>query len=378
MDVALLRTHQPGYLWASWRTLRQDISDFLEIASDDEELLFCASVSVELQWDQAETEFRAIVHAELEALRQMLSHVRPISPSLGSKAWLGWLWLWRGVYAAWATHQSKLMPWLDRPDEDGQPLPMPVSKSVLRWTVMAFLTTAKALPPMLVRTPLGEKRGAAGSAGAPADAPKADAAAARLTGRGDTEALQSEMDAALDLCRSLPEEHLPKAAANMGPQLSVLASAAGLVPMIVKAKTGAHLAAMLSAHPLLFGAKAMKAAAQMAKWRDYVKAKILAAVAAPGCVRLLEDLKALFARLPKDTNWGLHAVSLAVRLSASVGAHHAMLEAANKKHFFRSAVSAMVESTAPEAHTAHIKAVLELVLGSTSSLPYAWPGAPGP
>ena len=190
-----------------------------------------------------------------------------------------------------------------------------------------------------------------------------------LTMGGHTEALQSEMDAALNLRRSLPEEHLPKAAANMGLHLSVLALAAGLVPMIVKAKTGAQLMAMLSAHPLLFGAQATKAAAQLAKWRDYVKAKILTAGAAPGCVRLLEDLKALFACLPEDTDSGLHAASVAVRLGASVGTRHAMLEAANKKQFFRSVVSAMVESTAPEADAAHVKAVLEPVLGSTSSLP---------
>ena len=58
-----------------------------------------------------------------------------------------------------------------------------------------------------------------------------------------------------------------------------------------------------------------------------------------------------------------------VRLSASVGTRQAMLEAANKKQFFRSVVLAMVESTAPEANAAHVKAVLEPVLGSTSSLP---------
>ena len=184
MDVALLRTPQPGYLGASWCTLRQEISDFLEIASADEDLLFCVSVFAELQWDQAETEFQAAVDAELEALRRMLSHVRPISPPLGSKAWLGWLWMWRRVYAAWATRQAKLMPWFDRLDQDGQPSPMPVSESALRSTVMAFLTTAKALPPMLVRAPPEERRGGAGSAGAPVDAPKAHAAAARPTGGG--------------------------------------------------------------------------------------------------------------------------------------------------------------------------------------------------
>ena len=86
MDVALLRTHQPVYLLASWSTLRQEISDFLEIASADEDLLFCASVSANLKWDRAETEFWATVDAEPEALRQMLSHIRPISPSLGLKA----------------------------------------------------------------------------------------------------------------------------------------------------------------------------------------------------------------------------------------------------------------------------------------------------
>ena len=127
---------------------------------------------------------------------------------------------------------SKLMPWLDRHDEDGQPSPMPVSESVLRSTVMAFVTTAKTPPPMPVRAPPEGKWGAASSAGAPADAPKADAAAARPMG-GYTEALQSEMDAALDLCRSLPHEHVPKAAANMGLHLPVL------VPMIAKDKTGA-------------------------------------------------------------------------------------------------------------------------------------------
>ena len=51
-------------------------------------------------------------------------------------------------------------------------------------------------------TPPEEKRGVAGSAGALADAPKGDAAAERPTG-GDTEVLQSEMDVALDLRRSL-------------------------------------------------------------------------------------------------------------------------------------------------------------------------------
>ena len=81
----------------------------------------------------------------------------------------------------------------------------------------------------------------------------------------------------------------------------------------------------------------------------------------------VNDLKTLFACLCEDTDWGLHAVSLAVRLSASVGTHQ--LEGTGKKQFFRSIVSAMVESTAPEAHTAHVKAALEAVLGSTSSLP---------
>ena len=65
---------------------------------------------------------------------------------------------------------------------------------------------------------------------------------------------------------------------------------------------------------------------------------------------------------PEDTDWGLHAASLAVRLGANVGTRQAMLEAANKKHFFTFVVSAMVESTAPEANTAHVKAVLEPVL----------------
>ena len=167
---------------------------------------------------------------------------------------------------------------------------------------MTFVTIAKALPPMPVSAPPEEKRGTCGSAGAPADAPKADVAASRPTG-GDTEALQSKMGAALDLCRSLPEEHLPKAAANMGLTLSVLASAAGLVPMIIT--------------PLR--AEAMKAAAQLAKWRDYVKAKIPTAVAAPACVRVLEDPKTVFARLPADTEWGLLAASFEMRLSASVG-----------------------------------------------------------
>ena len=150
----------------------------------------------------------------------------------------------------------------------------------------------------------------------------------------------------------------------MGLHLSVLASAAGLVPMIVKGKTRAQLAAMLSAHPILFGAEATTAAAQQAKWRDHVKAKIVTAGAAPGCVPLLEDLKALFARLPKETDRALHAASLAVRLSASVRTGQAMLEAATKKQVFRSIVSAMVESTAPEADAACVRAVLEPVLGS--------------
>ena len=52
-----------------------------------------------------------------------------------------------------------------------------------------------------------------------------------------------------------------------GLHLSVLASAAGLVPMIIKAKTGAQVVAVLSARPLLFGAEATKATAQLAKWR---------------------------------------------------------------------------------------------------------------
>ena len=177
------------------------------------------------------------------------------------------------------------------------------------------------------------------------------------------------MDAALDLRRSVLEEHLPRVAANKGLHLSVLASAVGLVPMIVKAKIGAQLATMLSVVHLLFGAEATNAAAQLAKWRDYLKSKILIAAAAPGDVRLLEDLKALFARLPEDTDWGLHAASLAVRLIASVRTRPAMLEAAIKKHFFRSVVSAMMESTAPKADAAHVKAVVEMVLGSTSSLP---------
>ena len=64
MEFALLGTHQRDYLWASWCTLRQEISDFLEIASADEELLYCASVSAELKWYHAETEFRATVDAE--------------------------------------------------------------------------------------------------------------------------------------------------------------------------------------------------------------------------------------------------------------------------------------------------------------------------
>ena len=295
-----------------------------------------------------------------------ISHLRPISLSQGSKPLLGWLWVWRGVYAARAIRQSKLMPGLDRPDEDGQPLPMPASLFVLRMAVMAFVTTAKALPPMPVRAPPEGKRGAAGWAGAPADAPKVHAAAARPAG-GETEALQSDMDAALDLCHLLPDEHLPKAAANMGLHLSMLASAAGLVLIIVKAKTGAQLAAMLSAHPLLFGAAATKAATQLANWRVYMKAKILTAGVAPGCVRLLEDLKALFARLPTD--WGLHTASLAVLLSASVRTRQATLEAASKRMFSRSVVSAMVDSTAPEADAAHVKAVQEPVPGFASSVP---------
>ena len=140
------------------------------------------------------------------------------------------------------------MPWLDRPDEDSQLSPMPVSQSVLRLTAMAFLTTANALPSKPVRTPPEEKQGATGWAGAAADAPKADAAAARPTG-GDTEALQSEMDPTLDLYSALLEEHLPKAVTSMGLHLSMLPSAAGVVMMIFKANKGAQLPAMLSAHP---------------------------------------------------------------------------------------------------------------------------------
>ena len=111
---------------------------------------------------------------------------------------------------------------------------------------------------------------------------------------------------------------------------------ASAVDMIVKAKTGAQLAAMLSAHPLLFGAETSKAAGQLAKWRDYVKAKIVLAGAAPTCVYLLGDLKALFARLRKDTAWGLHVASPAVHLGASVGTCQATLEAATKKQVFTS------------------------------------------
>ena len=126
---------------------------------------------------------------------------------------------------------------------------------------------------------------------------------------------------------------------------------------------------MLSALPFVFGAEATKAATPLAKCQDYMKAMIPAAGAAPGCVRLLEDLKALFDYLPEDTDRALHAASLAVRLSASVGMRQAMLEAASKKQFFRSVVLATVESTALEADAAHVKAILEPVLGSTSSLP---------
>ena len=244
---------------------------------------------------------------------------------------------------------------------------MPVTASVLWSTVMAFVTTAKALPPMPARALTEEMRGAGGSAGAPADAPKGDAATARPM-VGDTKALQSEMDTAVDVCRSLLEEHVSKAVANVGLHLSVLASAAGLVPMIFKAKTGAEFQTILSAQPLLFGAAAAKAATQLAIWRDYVKAKIPNAGAVPGCVRLLEDPKALFARLPKDTACGLHAASLGVHPTTGVGTRHAMLEVANKKPFFRSVVSAMVESTAPDADTAHVKAVLGPEVGSTSPL----------
>ena len=91
-----------------------------------------------------------------------------------------------------------------------------------------------------------------------------------------------------------------------------------------------------------------------------------------GCPRVCPPFggpESLFARLLEDTDWGLHAASLAVRLSASVDTRRAMLEAANKKQFFRSVVSAMVESTAPEADAAHVKAVLEPALGSTLSPP---------
>ena len=77
--------------------------------------------------------------------------------------------------------------------------------------------------------------------------------------------------------------------------------------------------AMLSAHPSLFAAQATKAAAQLGKSGDYVKAKVVTPGAAPGCVSPLEDPKALFYRLLEDTDRGLHTVSLAVRFRASMG-----------------------------------------------------------
>ena len=97
---------------------------------------------------------------------------------------------------------------------------------------------------------------------------------------------------------------MPKVAANMGRHISVLALAARHVPMIVNAKTGPQRGAIISAHPLLFGAEAMNAATHLAKWRKYVKARLLPARAAVGCVRLLEDLNAFFTCLPKDGDWG--------------------------------------------------------------------------
>ena len=103
MDVALLRTNWPGYVWVFSRKLAQEISYFGEIFSAHEEQLFGASVSGELHWAQAETDLWAIPEADLEAVCHMLTNVRPISSSLGLKALLRWLWLWCGVHAAWAT-----------------------------------------------------------------------------------------------------------------------------------------------------------------------------------------------------------------------------------------------------------------------------------
>ena len=74
--------------------------------------------------------------------------------------------------------------------------------------------------------------------GAPADATKGDADPARPTG-GEAGGLQSKMHVSLDQCRSLPESHLPKAAAHMGQHVFVLTASAGWAPMIITARTGA-------------------------------------------------------------------------------------------------------------------------------------------
>ena len=104
--------------------------------------------------------------------------------------------------------------------------------------LMALVTTAKAHPSMPVRASPMDKRGVAGLASASTDAPKGGSAAAHSAG-GDIEALHPELDAALDLSCSVPQEHVPKAAANVGLHLCVLALAAGNVPMVVNAKTRA-------------------------------------------------------------------------------------------------------------------------------------------
>ena len=118
---------------------------------------------------------------------------------------------------------------------------MLVWESVLQSTVMVFVTTAKALPPMSLRaSPVGEQ-GMVGPVGASRSRPEGRSATSPTAG-GDTKA-------ALVLCCSLSEEHLLKAVANMGLHLSVVASAAALLRMIVKAKSGPQLAAMLWGHP---------------------------------------------------------------------------------------------------------------------------------
>ena len=142
-DMAVLVTEFSDYLWLTIKDLTMQTQEWLKNASNEEWCDILDRMSHYLESENAKKKFDKLINDDLHNFQRLLqADGRLLEGDKQISETTFWLYYWAALYAAWATFQQKLPPWIPN-FIDGKPQKHAMCDQSLRASITTTLRSLK-------------------------------------------------------------------------------------------------------------------------------------------------------------------------------------------------------------------------------------------